>query len=208
MKRIGRWMIPILAALCLPAAVRASDAQTSASAGAGLGRDVAAATARYEGDVGFARTDSRSGRVSSARGVAVGLDEDGLSLSVSQAVAPRFGPALATSLNFGIERDGDVSASLGVARADGPIYRQATAGGGAGSGRPAMATASADSDRFGSAEARTWAESSARRGAIRTQREPWRDDYAPHEISRGVRRIDTRSSDLPRKIVRRVNDWR
>lgn len=108
----------------------ASDAETSATAGRVGGRPGnAAATARYEGDVGFARTQTRSGNLTLARGVAVGVDQDGLSLSLSSAIAPRFGPALASNFNLSIGRDGEVSHSGGLSVAGQSPVREASAGG-------------------------------------------------------------------------------
>jgi hypothetical protein len=108
----------------------ASDAETSASAGrTHLGGGSASATARYEGDVGFARTQSTSGAVSSARGVAVGLDEDGLSLSISRAVSTPRGPAIATNFSLSIGTDGGLAANTSLSRANGPLEASATAGG-------------------------------------------------------------------------------
>lgn len=121
-----------LVALSCGNAVFASEAQTSATAGGGLGRaGTAAATARYEGDRGFARTDTKTGKVNLARGVAVGVDEDGLTLSISTAIAPKNGPALATNFNLSIGRDGDVGGSVGHAVALGGLQREVSAGGGA-----------------------------------------------------------------------------
>ncbi len=143
----------MLSFACVPAL--AADAETTASAGSGRGRDgTASATARYEGDVGFARTDSRSGRVSTARGVAVGVDEDGLALSVSGAVAGPGGRAIATNLSIEIERDGDVSISSGRADSRGRLFREASAGGVAGRGS-ATSVASGRSDRYGTVRVKT-----------------------------------------------------
>jgi hypothetical protein len=107
----------------------ASDAQTSARATGGRGPGSATATARYEGDVGFARTDTRTGRVNLARGVAVGFDEDGLSLSLSTAVAPRNGPAFATNFNMTIGANGEVATSAGHSNATGGVARTVESGG-------------------------------------------------------------------------------
>ena len=143
---------------CLATAL-ASEAETSATAGSNRDQrnGTAAATARYEGTIGFARTNTRSGRLSTARGVAVGVDENGLSLSVSQALAPRNGPAIATNFNLSLGRDGSVSGSTGMSRASGPIHRSATASGRTGTGRNQGATslASGTSDRFGRVKAVT-----------------------------------------------------
>jgi len=116
--------------LATAAAAMASDAQTSASANSGRGRSGAAmGTARYEGDLGFARTDTRSGAVNAARSVALGVDENGLSLSLSTAVAPRNGPAFGTNLNVSIGNNGEVSLSTGRATATGGSERGVTVGG-------------------------------------------------------------------------------
>jgi hypothetical protein len=124
----------------------ASDTETSASATGGRARSgTAIATARYEGDVGFARTDTRTGNINLARGVAVGVDEDGLSLSVSLAIAPLSGPAFATNFNLSFESDGDVATSFGTSRATGGTSRTVAVGGRASATpyRPlAMSTAS------------------------------------------------------------------
>ncbi len=161
MKRFARFAAWTLVATLSTAAL-GSEAQTSASAGSHRGQrnGTANATASYEGDVGFARTDSRSGAVNLARGVAVGFDEDGLSLSISNAIAPRFGPALATNFNLSIDADGDVSTSHGIALANSPIHRDVSAGGSTRSGGRfatpvATSTASANTDPFGRAIART-----------------------------------------------------
>jgi len=114
----------------LTASAWASDAETSASATSGRGRSgTATATARYEGDIGFARTDTRTGAVNVARGVAVGVDEDGISLSISLAVAPQRGPAYATNFNLSFDTDGTSAASFGTALAAGGTRRTVSAGG-------------------------------------------------------------------------------
>ena len=150
----------LAAMLITPAAALAGEAETSASAGSNRYQrnGTAAATARYDGNLGFARTNTRSGPVSSARGVAVGVDRNGLSLSVSNAAASRFGPAVATTFNLSIDRDGSVSRSGGLAVSQGPIHRSATAGGRVGTGRQGhapMAFATGETDRFGRVHAVT-----------------------------------------------------
>lgn len=118
-------MAAMLSALAL-----AADGETSASASSGRGRSgTAAASAHYAGDVGFARSDTRTGRINLARGVALGVDENGLALSVSTAIAPRFGPAIATTFNMSLGRDGHSSASFGTALAQGSAERRVNAGG-------------------------------------------------------------------------------
>jgi hypothetical protein len=131
--RITKAAVTTLASLirlALVAPALASDAQTSATATGGRGRSgTATASARYEGDIGFARTDTRSGSVNLARGVAVGFDEDGLSLSLSLALAPKRGPAVATTFNISLDRDGEVATSVGTALATGGTSRSVSAGG-------------------------------------------------------------------------------
>jgi len=161
----------MLTALSFSGLVFASDAATSASAGSNSFRrnGRSSATARYDGRVGFARTDTRSGRLNLARGVAVGADRNGVTLSVSNAVAPRFGPALATNFNLGIGRDGSVSTSRGSSLSFGPFKRSAFAGGGVSTrrhGSTATSVAGGRSDRFGRVSARS--QSQQRRGVSRT----------------------------------------
>ncbi len=181
-KAVGTMMMAALAGVAF-----AGEAETSATAGSSrYGPGNAAATARYEGDHGFARTDTRSGNVNLARGVAVGVDEDGLSLSLSNAVATRHGPAVATNFNLSIGRDGEVSHSGGVAVADGPVHRSATAGGAAFSDRH-------DSGALSYASGRT-----DPRGTVRaeTRSESHRPVILPH---RGERR-----AAQPVRVVRRI----
>ena len=156
------WITPL--ALLLPASTFASDAETSASAGSTRGSDTAMATARYAGDVGFARTNTRTGRINLARGVAVGVDENGLSLSLSSAIAPRSGPALATNFNFSIGRDGQTSTSVGTAIASGSRDRTVSAGGSTTTQRngTTMSMASGRTGRGGTVQAHT--ESHSTRG--------------------------------------------
>ena len=164
----------------------ASDAETSATAGSNRyhRNGTAQATARYDGNIGFARTDTQSGSVNLARGVAVGVDQSGLSLSVSNAIAPRFGPALATSFNLSIDRNGRVSRSRGTTVADGPIQRSATAGGRVGTGRhgnAATAFASGKTDRFGRVSAKTESEQyRPRRVLVRRSAPPEMVRYRRH----------------------------
>jgi len=184
-----RYSVAVLIGLTLAPTALASEAETSASAGNSRYQrnGTATATARYEGDLGFARTNSRSGPVSSARGVAVGFDESGLSLSVSNAIAPRLGAAIATTFNLSIDRDGHVSGSTGLSVARGPLYRSATAGGRVGTGRhgnAATAFASGKTDRFGRVQATTRSHSSAsqRHVVVRRQPAPVLRRSAPSEV--------------------------
>ncbi|MFH1747545.1 MAG: hypothetical protein ABIG44_10925 [Planctomycetota bacterium] len=159
MKRLQNLAISIVA-LGTMAGALASDAQTSATAANGRYQQngTASATAHYQGDVGFARTQSNSGRISTARGVAVGVDEQGVSLSISNAIAPRSGPALATTFNLSIGTDGHVSGSTGRSVATGSQYQSVSAGGGSGTGlmnHAATAFATGRTDRFGRVQAKT-----------------------------------------------------
>lgn len=120
----------VLAGLVISAVALAGEAQTSAEAGRGLLRKGdARATAHYEGKAGFAQTASHSGRVNTARGVAVGVDKQGMTLSVSNAIAPKLGPAVAVNFNIAIDRDGDVTRSRSIAVARGPLFKKVSAGG-------------------------------------------------------------------------------
>lgn len=112
------------------AAALAGGAATSASATSnGRSPGTAAATAQYSGDRGFARTDTRSGPVSYGSGVAYSVDRNGISLSVSQAVAGVLGPAVASSLNISIGHNGSVASSSSLSVAGGRGARSVTAGG-------------------------------------------------------------------------------
>jgi hypothetical protein len=155
----------------------AREAETDAWARSNnRGHGTAGADARYEGDVGFARTRAESGKLSFARGVSVGVDERGLSFSASNAWATRFGIAGAGNFNLSINRDGQVSVSGGRSVSAGPIHRSAQAGGfTAATGRQAIgiSSASARSDRYGRAEARTFSRNSGPKRVIRKIRS-WR----------------------------------
>ena len=106
-----------------------SEAATQASVTNGRrGNGSAMATAQYEGTVGLARTRTQTGKVTLARGLAVGFDEDGLSVSVSHGVASRRGPAYAGTFNLAINPNGQVSGSYGGVLSRGGSSRSATAG--------------------------------------------------------------------------------
>ncbi|QOJ15653.1 MAG: hypothetical protein HRU75_13825 [Planctomycetia bacterium] len=147
-----------VALLSLPINALGADAHTSATANNRPGGS-AQATARYSGDHGFARTSSATGPVNVARGVAVGVDENGVALSLSTAVAPGRGPAIASTFNLNIGRDGDVSTANGVSIARGGQFREVTASGSAGSHRPAVALAGGRTDPRGRVIASTQASS-------------------------------------------------
>ncbi len=179
---------------------RAADSASSAGAASdGHRSGTATATAQYEGDVGFARTNSESGRVNAARAVAVGVDEDGLSLSISQAFAPRFGPAIATNFNLTIDRDGDVSASRGVAVADGSAQRAVSVGGSGGNGRATTSTATGSTGPHGQVRVHTEAhDHQATPTAVRVVRSGGTDRTV---VVRGVRSDE---GDVRRvRIIRR-----
>lgn len=132
--------------------VYGSQAGTSAAATGGWGRrpGTASATAQYEGDLGLARTHSQSGQLNYSRGVAVGYDEDGLSVSVSHAIAPNGGPAVAGTFNLSVDSDGHVDSAIGRVVAQGGARQQVQAGGIVGTGpRAAAPTAIASGRTWG-----------------------------------------------------------
>lgn len=146
----------------------AGQAATSATAGSsGWGPGTAGATAQYNGDgVGYTDTQAQSGRLNFARGLAVGFDQDSLSLSTSYAVAGQRGPAVAGTFNLDIGLDGQVSSSVGRSVAQGDPQRTVSAGGSAGShhGLPgtAVATASGHTGPRGEVRAVTRSDSTRR----------------------------------------------
>jgi len=150
--------------LCLSGSVFASEAETSAQANNSIyGNSGASATARYEGDVGFANTRTRSGEVSIARGVAVGVDEDGISLSASHAVSNRSGVGLAGNFNMTIGRDGQVAVSGGNTLSLGRRGQSADAGGATGTSRrgpTAVSSAGGSTDDRGTVSTNTFARTS------------------------------------------------
>lgn len=131
----------------------AGEASTDASATSGWGNQggTAQANASWDGDGGrgLTRTDTRTGRVNLARGLAVGIDRDGLDLSFSHAIAGNRGPGYAGTFNLSIGRDGSVSHSYGGAVSRGG-YRRSVEAGGAASSRPGgIALASAGGRTWG-----------------------------------------------------------
>lgn len=130
MKRLMTTTIMLLMGPLGMTAIFGSEAATQASVTSGRGGSGSAmATAEYEGVVGLARTRTETGKVTLARGLAVGLDEDGLSVSFSHGVASRRGPAYAGTFNLAINTDGQVSGSYGGVLSRGGSSRSATAGG-------------------------------------------------------------------------------
>jgi hypothetical protein len=147
---------------------RAGEVSTSASAtGNAWGPGTAAATAGYSGNgPGYAHTDTRTGNVNFASGVAWGVDNRGVCFSASNALAGRVGPALASNLNICIGLDGSVASSGGLAAARGGLTRSVSAGGFARSqfgGGVASSMVGARTDPRGFASGRTWSNSTPRR---------------------------------------------
>ena len=205
MKRTAKFSLVIL--MTMTANIFASDAETSASAAGSRDRrnGAASATAHYTGDLGFARTETSSGDISRARGVAVGLDEDGLTFSLSNAFATRDGSGLATNFNISIDRDGRISRNGGIARADSPYVRSVSASGAARIERRGAVTtsyASGHTDPYGRVEARTYADSArSNRSAEYRVATFGRPSVAPpdREIAAGCRVMRT-------ETVRRVEN--
>ncbi len=142
---VGKCFLMIGGTLMAVRPAWAGEAATSASAGSnGSRQGTASATATYTGDGrGFTQTSSRSGPISIGRGIAYGVDQNGITFSASHAVASRFGPAVASTLNITISRDGSVAHSTGLSIAEGDRTRVAQAGGFAGASRTSGATAGA-----------------------------------------------------------------
>jgi hypothetical protein len=119
------WIAVLVVGLTLSAVAQAQTTETSATAshhryGPGTSR----ATADYNGDgVGFTRTQARSGRLNLARGLAVGFDRNGLSVSHSVALAPSRGPAIGRTVSLQLGLDGRGSISRGSVKADGGRQR-------------------------------------------------------------------------------------
>ncbi|MHC5110951.1 MAG: hypothetical protein ACYTHJ_13860 [Planctomycetota bacterium] len=174
----------------------ASEASSSALAGSDrYGNRHADASASYDGDVGFANTRTTTGLISTARGVAVGFDEEGLSLSVSNAISGPRGQAAARNLNLSIGTNGQVAVSGGRTNAQGTRYQSAQAGGGSSirHGQPnAFATAGGNTDRRGVVQSDTFSRTSR---AQRVYRQPrtlrgHRFDARPaHRFEHGKRKI-------------------
>lgn len=143
----------------------AGEATTSAGVSqVGTHPGTATATAAYNGDGrGHADTITRSGPVNFARGVAYGVDQNGLDFSVSYAVGGGLLPVRARTFNMSIGRDGSVSRSSGVVDASPSLITSVQAGGFARSqrgGSISAATASGRSEPFGTVVGRTWSQSS------------------------------------------------
>ncbi len=121
----------VLSLLMTAAIAQGGEATTSASANSnGMGPGTASATANYSGrGQGFARTRTQSGNLSFGRGVAFGIDRNGVNFSTSSAFAPALGPAVASNFNLSVAFNGEVSGSHGLSVAGGSRQRSAHAGG-------------------------------------------------------------------------------
>jgi hypothetical protein len=163
MKRFMRYAMSVAVSGMSVSATLAGEASTTASASNGwFGNGTAGATAGWDGrdgGTGYARTRTdTSGNINLARGVAVGVDEDGLDFSFSHALAPRIGPAYAGTLNLSIGTNGNVSGGYGGALANGGIDRAVNAGGRTSSspfGGAAVTTAGGHTNGGGAVIART-----------------------------------------------------
>lgn len=132
MRKIGT-LVASLALFVSVSIVSAGEASSDAWANS---NGAAGANAAYNGDGrGWAKTNTKSGNISYGRGTAFGIDRDGVSFSLSQALAPRFGPAIASTFNVSIGFDGEVNSSHGNSIARGGSVREVNAGGFANSSR-------------------------------------------------------------------------
>lgn len=148
MKRSGLYAAMLMGGMTM--SVLAGEASTSATA-SNAGGGNAGATARYDGSagsVGITRTNTRTGDVNLSRGLAVGVDKDGLDLSFSHAIAPKNGPAYAGTFNLSVGANGQVNGSYGGVVSEGGAVRSVEAGGSTNSSsvRPATSTAIARGD--------------------------------------------------------------
>lgn len=131
--RVSGLVAAMLGAMSMTSVAMAGEASSDAWANS---HGSAGANAAYNGDGrGWAKTTTRTGNVNYGRGTSFGIDRDGVSFSVSQALAPRFGPALASTFNVSIGFDGDVNTSHGSSIARGGNVREVNAGGFASSNR-------------------------------------------------------------------------
>jgi len=163
----------------LALAGQASSGASAASNGRGPG--TAAAEAAYTGNgIGVTKTNARSGnRLNLARGTSIGFDGTGLSFSNSYAVAAKFGPAVAGTLNLRVGTDGRVTGSVGRTVASGDRHREVSARGSTGNSRrgaPASAAVRGFAGRRGHVKAvsRSFDHRPVRRQAVRTFRRPGR----------------------------------
>lgn len=193
----------IAACFMFPLVSIGGAANTSATAGSdSYGPGTAAAAANYDGNgIGFTKTNARSGNVNLARGLAVGFDETGLSVSHSYAIAPRRGPGVGGTLNLHVGQQG-VAVSGGRTVASQDRTREVRVSGQAGSnhGRPvATAAASGRTGGRGIVEANTFSRTRERSRYERpryerTHRDPSRYDRRKGGQQGGQRLMGRRSS--------------
>lgn len=195
MKRLNKLMMTGMMIGAMSAAnAMAGQAATSAAAGNGRGGEsgTAAATANYQGNgngPALTKTQAITGDVNFARGVAVGVDKDGIDLSFSHAIAGRLGLGYAGTLNISIGRDGKVSTSYGGAVAEGGKARSVEAGG------------SASSDRHGGGTAQASASGhTVGGGEVKA--------YTQSNTTGGPRPVIYRSGAAPRYVAVRSDHWR
>ncbi len=157
MKRFIEYAATVIIGVANAGLVFAGEASTGAWA---RNQGGAGASANYVGQGGpaYTRTDTRSGNINLARGLAVGFDQDGLDFSFSHAIASRFGPAFAGTFNLSIGFNGSVSGSYGGVVSNGGVNRSAEAGGNTRSGpagSQSQAMARGDANPWGTVNART-----------------------------------------------------
>lgn len=169
MERMHKIVVGLVMSGMTASVALAGEASTQATATGGYLRSgTAAATANYNGGSGpsLVRTHTDTGSVNLARGLAVGLDEDGLDFSYSHAIAPNGGgPAYAGTFNMSIGANGQVAGSYGGTIAQGGLERTASAGGttrGSPSGAQAQANATGNTVGGGHVVAQTNSYSSPR----------------------------------------------
>lgn len=168
---MNRFTFPSAFSLCLLAitsVATAGEVSTNATATSNrFGPGTASANAGYVGSgQGFAHTDTRTGDVNLAQGLAFGVDANGIHLSSSLAVATRFLPAAASNFNLSIGTNGSVAASNGFSVANGGSTRSVTAGGFArnmGGNGVSGSTVGARTSHGGTTIGRTWSHSTPAR---------------------------------------------
>ncbi len=171
MKRLIAYTFGFAIAVAGATQAWAGEAWSDASA-SNRGGGSASANAGYNGNGGhgIARTNTRTGKINLARGVAVGVDRNGIDLSFSHAIAGRFGPAYAGTFNMSIGRDGSVSHSYGQSLSRGGNAQSANAGGYTQSGRNGTSMATAGGRTWGGGRVQASTKSHHSRGILRRWR--------------------------------------
>ncbi len=169
MKRSMKHAMLIVGGLTISA--MAGEATTNAWAN-NAGGGTAGATASYDGapgGMGVSRTRTQTGDINLSRGLAVGVDKDGLDFSFSHAIAPQHGPAYAGTFNVSVGTNGQVNGSYGTVLSQGGVVREVEAGGTTRSGYNGASTALArgDANPGGQVTASTHSYSSPRATAVR-----------------------------------------